>query len=73
MKEKKGDNIDSSGKNIEASRSDSGGQQIQTPLPQGSETADGAKPIKKVYVAPDVIQHKPLKTIMSEKAFAKAT
>jgi hypothetical protein len=73
MKEKQGDNSDSSDKGMKASQSDSGGQQIQTPLPQGSDGTDGAKPIKKMYVAPDVIQHKPLKTIMSEKAFAKAT
>jgi hypothetical protein len=29
--------------------------------------------IKKAYIPPEVIQHKPLKSIMSEKAFAKAT
>jgi hypothetical protein len=37
------------------------------------EELDQVLPVKKAYIPPEIIQHKPLKSIMSEKAFAKAT
>ncbi len=59
----------------QGSQSGSGSQAlpVQLPPPPNTQHAEVTKPPKKLYVSPEVVQHKPLKSIMSEKAFAKAT